>query len=260
MRVHAFVFVALVIAAAPARAQRVRPVVDVDGGYLLGVVVDGAWRDGEHGAAQVRGGERYRVFAGGRLLGAATGARPVSFEEPCPETFGVKLTPEREDAEVAVVGTWNVRPRPVTRGDATLPAYREVIRQLLVRHRMPVVVRITGVTRVDLDGDGTEEAIVSATRSSSETTRVAAGDYSILLVRKLVRGVPQTIILEEEYHARASQEEILNTYRLGGVYDLDGDGVYEILARGRYYEGAWSTVYRLRGTRPVKLASAGCGA
>lgn len=260
MRVHGLVLATLVAAAAPARAQRIRPVLDLDGGYLLGVVVDGAWRDGEHGAPLVRGGERYRVFAGGRPLGMATGGRPVSLDAPCPETFEVKLTPDREDADVAVVGSWNVRPRPVTRGDASRPAYREVVRQLLVRHRMPVVVRITGVTRADLDGDGTEEAIVSATRSSSSSTRAAAGDYSILLVRKLVGGVPRTVILDEEYHARASEEEILNTYTLGGVYDLDGDGVYEILARGAYYEGAWSTVYRIRGTTPVTLASAGCGA
>ena len=252
---------ALTLAPARAEAQRVKPVLDLHGGWLLGVVVDGTWRDAEHNTRLVRGGERFRVFAGGRLLGMSTGARPASFEEPCPETFGVKLAPEREGGDVGVVGTWNVRPRPVTRGDPNLPVYREVVRQILLRHgiRNPVA-RITGVTRADLDGDGTEEAIVSATRFSGEVHHVGAGDYSMLFVRKLVGGAPRTIMLDEEYHPRASETEILNTYTLGGVYDLDGDGVYEIVGRGEYYEGAWSTVFQIRGAAARQLASAGCGA
>jgi hypothetical protein len=201
------------------------------------------------------------VFAHGAARGTAIGARPKSIEEPCPDTYDVPLTPKMEDADVAVVGSWNVRPRPVTRGDANLPAYQSLVREMLVRHgiRNPVV-RITGVTRADLDGDGTEEAVLSASRQADpDGTRASAGDYSLLIVRKLVGGAPRTIVLGEEYHPRTSSDQILYTYTLGGIYDLDGDGRYEILARESYYEGASSTVYRIEGTRARPLASAGCG-
>jgi hypothetical protein len=262
MRSSAATLAMLVLSAVPAGAQRVRPVLDVDGGWLLGVVVDGVWRDAEHNARLVRGGERYRVFAAGAARGTATGSRPKSIEEPCPDTYDVELTPKVEDADVAVVGSWNVRPRPVTRGDAGLPAYQAVVREMVMRHgiRNPVV-HVTGVWRADLDGDGTEEAIVSATHThAGDATRVRAGDYSVLFVRKLVGGAPRTIVLDEEYHPRTTGEETLDTYTLGGVYDLDGDGRYEIISRGSYYEGAWSTVYRVEGTTARKLATSGCGA
>jgi hypothetical protein len=251
----------LLALATPAAAQRVQPVLDVRNGYVLGVVVDGEWRDATREASAVRGGERYRVFADGRLLGASKGAPAKSWEEPCPETFGVDLSPEWKEGDFAVVGAWSVRPRPVRRGDASLPAYRAEVRRLLVSYGIAnPVVRITGVTRADLDGDGTEEAIVSATRMSTEDGHyVVAGDYSMLFVRKLVNGTPRTVMLEEEYHPRASHVEILNTYTLAGVYDLDGDGTYEILVHGHYYEGDWTTVYRLRGATAKPLASAGCG-
>ncbi|HSU13914.1 hypothetical protein [Longimicrobium sp.] len=264
MRISIAAAVMLTLAATPSAAQRVRPVLDVGSGRLLAVVVDGTWRDAEHNASLVRGGERYRVFANGAARGVATGSRANSIEEPCPDTYLVELTPKMEEGvgDVAVVGSWNVRPRPVTRGDASLPAYQNAVREMLVRHgiRNPVV-RITGILRADLDGDGTEEAVLSATRSQAagESTRVRAGDYSLVIVRKLVGGVARTIMLEEEYHPRTSEEEILNTFTLGGIYDLDGDGQYEILVHGQYYEGDWSTVYRIRGTTPRMLATAGCG-
>jgi pyruvate/2-oxoglutarate dehydrogenase complex dihydrolipoamide acyltransferase (E2) component len=245
-----------------ASAQRVRPVVDARDGYLLGVVVNGAWRNAERGASLVRGGEQYRVFAGGRAVGVFTGARPEP-GEPCDDARFVKLTPEVEDADVAVVGTWNVRPRAVTAGDAANPAYAADVRRMARAHGIAnPEVRITGVVRADLDGDGTEEAIVSATRAQEAQLGWAAhaGDYSMVFVRKLVRGVVRTIVLEETYHPRSSPTAVPWVYDLGGVYDLDGDGAYEIVLRGRYYEGASTGIYRIRGITADTVAESGCGA
>jgi hypothetical protein len=88
---------------------------------------------------------------------------------------------------------------------------------------------------------------------------VGAGDYALLFVRKLVNGTVRTIILEEEYHPVAKGESTPNHYSIVGVYDLDGDGVSEIVARGAYYEGGWTTVYGLRGTTKRELLTVGCG-
>jgi hypothetical protein len=264
MRGSILLLLAAAVAAgsAQAAAQRVRPVVDARDGYLLGVVVNGAWRDAEHAASMVRGGERYRVFAGGRAAGVATGSRPEP-GEPCGDARFVKLTPEVEDADVAVVGSWNVRPRAVTPGDAASPAYAADVRGLARAHGIASPeVRITRVVRADLDGDGTEEAIVSATRAEEAQLGWAAhaGDYSMVFVRKLVRGVVRTIVLVETYHPRSSPNAVPWVHDLGGVYDLDGDGVYEIVLRGRYYEGGSTGIYRIRGTTADTVAESGCGA
>jgi hypothetical protein len=251
-------------AALPAQvaAQAVNTVLDVKGGYVLGARVNGTWRTGQQLAPRVRAGRRYRVFGATGELGVSTGARAVTFDVPCEETFGVELAPKREAGEIAIDAAWNVVPRRVTRLSAAAAAgYNGAVREIVARHgiRNPVA-RVTGALRADLDGDGTEEVIVSAYRETAGGhMQVGAGDYSLLFVRKLVNGAVRTIILEEEYHPRAKGETTPNEYRIAGVYDLDGDGTSEIVVRGQYYEGGWTTVYGLRGITKRELVRAGCG-
>ena len=265
MRIHAgVVLLALAGAsAAPAAAQAIHPVLDVKRGYLLGAPVNGAWRNGERVAPQVRAGRRYRVFGAAGLVGVSTGGRATSFDAPCPETFGVELSPEREAGEVAVDGAWNLLPRRVAYlSPAAAAGYAGAVRQILVQHgiRNPVAM-VTGAMRVDLEGDGTDEVVVAATRGTGDGGWSAgAGDYSIVFVRKLARGAVRTIMLEEEYHPRASEQAVPNAYTIAGAWDLDGDGRFEIVIRGGYYEGDWTTLFRVRGTTAQELVTAGCGA
>jgi hypothetical protein len=257
--------VACVAAALPvaARAQQaIHPIIDLKGEYLLGARVNGTWRTGEQLAPRLRAGLRYRVFDPTREVGVSRGARAVSFDVPCAETFGVALTPKPAGGEIAISAPWAVVPRRVTRLSAAAAAgYNNAVREIVARHgiRNPVP-RVTGAVRADLDGDGTEEVIISAYRDTGGGgMNVGAGDYSLLFVRKLVNGIVRTIILEEEYHPRAKGETTPNQYSIAGVYDLDGDGTSEIVIRGQYYEGGWTTVYGLRGTTKRELVRAGCG-
>jgi hypothetical protein len=253
----------LALSAAPLAAQTIHPVLDAKSGYLLGAPVNGVWRDGEHVVRLVRGGRRYRVFGPAGLLGVSTGSRPEGAGDPCPESFAVNLAPARDDAEVAVDGAWNVSPRPVTRlSTAAAAGYAGAVRQILVQHgiRTPQV-HVTGALRADLDGDGTDEVVVTAYRTSgNETSTVGAGDYSLAFVRRLVAGSVRTIMLEQEYHPRAHDETTPNEYAIAGAWDLDGDGKLEVVIRASYYEGGWTTLYSVGGSAARTLASVGCGA
>jgi len=267
MRLHlrATLLACVCTAAVPlaAAAQAIHPVLDVKGGYLLGARVDGTWRDGQSVAPRVRAGRRYRVFGPAAELGASTGTRAESLDVPCPETFGVELSPERRAGEIAVDAAWNVVPRRVTRlSQAAADGYRDAVRQILVRHGIGTPVpRVTGAVRVDLDGDGTEEVIVSAHRQTGNGSfTVGSGDYSVVFVRKLVNGTVRTLMLEEEYHPRARSETTPNEFTIVGAYDLDGDGASEVVTRSRYYEGGSTTIHRIRSLAAQKLVSAGCGA
>jgi len=245
--------------AAGAQAQEIHPVVDAQRGYLLGARVNGIWREGQHIAARVGPGRRYRVFGAAGLLGEATGSRPTAPEDVCQESFMVELSPQREAGEIAVSGTWNLLPRPVTRLNPA--AYAAAVRPILIQHgiRNPVV-RVTAALRADLDGDGTDEVVIAASRGSDDLGWAArAGDYSVVFARKLVGGTVRTIVLDQEYHPRANPQAVPNVYALAGAWDLDGDGQLEIMVRGRYYEGDWTTLYRLRGTTAQTLVSVGCG-
>ncbi len=264
-RLHALLLACACTSAVPpaVAAQAIHPVVDVRGGYLLGARVNGAWRDGQGVARQVRAGRRYRVFGPAAELGVATGTRAESMDEPCPETFGVELSPARGAGEIAVDAAWNVIPRRVTRlSRSAADGYRDAVREILARHGIRnAVPRVSGAVRVDLDGDGTEEVIVSAHRQTGNGSfTVGSGDYSVVFVRKLVGGTVRTLMLEEEYHPRARPETTPNDFTIVGAYDLDGDGASEVVTRSRYYEGGSTTVHRIRTLAAQKLVSAGCGA
>ncbi|HEX2202924.1 MAG TPA: hypothetical protein VHG91_06490 [Longimicrobium sp.] len=241
---------------------RLVPVVDARTGYLLGATQGGRWIAAERAAGRIRAGERYRVYAGERMAGASTGTKPKSIEEPCADTYLVDLSPAREGADVAVGGAWNAVPRPVTRLDPAGPVYRAAVRDILQRNgiRNPVV-RITRVVRVDLEGDGRDEVIVAASHAADDDdpTSSKAGDYSVLFVRKVVRGQVRTLMLGEQYHPRAATFNAPSTFSLQGVYDLDGDGRLEVLAHSAYYEGASTAVLRVRDDGNDELVSAGCG-
>ncbi len=124
------------------------------------------------------------------------------------------------------------------------------------------------ILRVDLEGDGTEEVLINATRvqrweSGSISASSDAGDYSVVLLRKLIRGRVETIVIDEEYHPKAGRQEDEgppNEYTLNSVLDLNGDGRMEIIVRGGYYEGDWKTAYSIQGRKAVALFGCGCGA
>jgi hypothetical protein len=124
------------------------------------------------------------------------------------------------------------------------------------------------VLRVDLDGDGTEEVLITATRakrweSGSITHDSNPGDYSVVLLRRLVRGKVQTLVVEGEYHPRGRVPETdgpPNEYAVKALLDLNGDGRLEIILEGGYYEGSWGTVYSYRAGKVESLFGCGCGA
>ncbi len=230
-------------------------------GYLVGGTVNGRWVDAKTIAPRLRGGERYRVAGGGRVLATATGNKPSVTEDVCPDTWRVRLRPSPAGGTVAVGGGWNLVPRPVRPLDPRSAVYRAAVREQVARGgvRDPRV-NVTGAWRVDLEGDGVDEVVVSAVRGDlSRGIHVDAGDYSLVMVRKVVGGTVRTVLLESEFHPRASDERILNRYDVAGILDADGDGTMEIVVHGRYYEGDWATVHRLRGATGQKLATAGCG-
>jgi hypothetical protein len=47
---------------------------------------------------------------------------------------------------------------------------------------------------------------------------------------------------------------------VNALVDTNGDGVLEIVVFGQYYEGSWSSVYRVRGTQVEEVLTCGCGA
>jgi uncharacterized protein (DUF2141 family) len=86
------------------------------------------------------------------------------------------------------------------------------------------------------------------------------GDYSIAFMRRTVQGDVQTVILGDSVVVTADSP-VVNSYSVGAVADLNGDGRMEVVLSTAYYEGigvdVWEYVDDDLGL--VRQISAGCG-
>jgi hypothetical protein len=261
----------------PAMAAPVNPIVafnDFFGdskptGYLLGASSGGKWLKSEAASGLIPGGEQYRLYTLTGEAGNSVGSKPVNGGEgPCSDTFYVTLTPfpAGRGSLVAVGGPWNAMPRKLKIASPEVQVYKEAATALLRRKGIvDPKVNLTQVLQVDLDGDGVEEVLVSANNyqrfkpGGGLTPDARAGDYSLVFMRKVVRGTVVTKIVTGEYYPKAKKFTGPAEHRIMGVLDLNGDGIMEIVLSGRYYEGDWVEAYRVQGAKIIKLFSMGCG-
>lgn len=250
------------------------PVIDGSSGCLMGGSSGGAWIKAEEMGPRVAGGDKYRLYNLNGEWKSLTGNKPATQGPPCEDTQFVDIPAEVRDAMasnsqyIGVAGKWNPMPRAPRIESNDNPTYRNSVADILRRKgiRRPEV-KIMKVVRVDLEGDGVDEVIINATRANrwgegggSITPNASAGDYSLVMLRKMINGKVETIMLDEEYHTKPETFSAPNEYQLVAVLDLNGDGVMEIIVAGGYYEGDWKTVYTIKGNKAVDVLGCGCGA
>ena len=253
-------------------AADLHPIVEVQSGYLFGAVADGNWIKADEAAKSMTDVMTYRVYGMNLPLGEAKGDKPKNEDAPCEETLSVSLSQKPENGAIAVAGTWNALPRRVQVVDSTQKVYLDGVRDFLKTKGIEnPKVRIENIVRVDLDGDGEEEVLVSATNyfekdDKKVPMRSPAGSYSMVLLRRVVAGKVETQLVEGEFYPKAyvssdqSSFNAPNAYRVIAVLDLAGDGKMEIVIGSRYYEGEATTIYRYAPQKCEPLLSVGCGA
>ena len=238
-------------------------------GYLLGGSAGGQWLKPEAAAGLIPGGENYRLYTLTGEVGASVGSKPAKGEEgPCSHTWYVTLSPlpAGHRSLVAVAGPWNAMPRALKITSTEQQVYKEAAAEILKTQGIANPnVNLTQVIRVDLDGDGVEEVLVSAANyarfkpGGRLTPNARAGDYSLVFLRKVVQGKVVTRIITGEYYPKAKEFNAPSEHLVIGVLDLNGDGILEIVLSGHHYEGEWVDAYRVDGTKIIKLFSMGCG-
>lgn len=235
-------------------------------GYLLGGWSGDGWLEDKPAAALLRGGEKYRFYSLDKEAGTGTGSSPHPYgeeDDPCHDTLAVSFgaAPEGREGLVAVAGSFNALPRPPRLQSTEQQAYKDAAAAIL--HEKGIArpeVRLTQVIRVDLDGDGSEEVLVSATHYARGLSPGAkAGDYSLVFLRRVVKGKVVTSLIEGDFFPGGVEFGAPAEHRVGAVLDLNGDGVMEIVLFGRYYEGDWAAAYRVEGDKIIKIFTAGCG-
>ena len=264
---------ALLMCAGVSPATDLHPIVEVESGFLFGAISDGKWIKADKTSKLLTQKTTYRVYGLTQALGEAKGGKPKAVEDVCTDTLSVSLSPKPEEGVIALAAPWNALPRKPQVIDSTQKIYVDAVREFLeTKEIKQPEVKIDNILRVDLDGDGEEEVLISATNYFDEPDRVPmrspASSYSMVLLRRVVAGKVETQLIVGEFHPKAypkaAEEEgrfdAPNAYKAIATLDLDGDGKMEVVIDSHYYEGGETTIYRCDPKKVEALLSVACGA
>lgn len=232
------------------------------------------WWDGQSWVAAdgkrpvpVSGGELYSVL---RVTGPVVAQRGSEAKEQCetdPGTASIEIAGLERDGSwpgpIAVSGVANPRRRTTSVLDTAAKVYREAAGKVLAERKIDDPdADVVQALRTDLEGDGKDEVVIVAERIADPGLYARAGDYSFVLLRRLVgETVATTVVAESIPDLTPNTTPFVQSHRVAAIADLNGDGRMEIAVANRQYEGAGVSVRELRpdGSIPAVM-EVDCGA
>jgi hypothetical protein len=126
-------------------------------------------------------------------------------------------------------------------------------------------IKVFQLLRVDLDGDGTEEVLISANSIENPLSShfMGKGDFSVVLLRRAVRGRAETIPIVSEIELKNHADPIQTAQwhhkeTVAAILDLNGDGMMEVITTSRSIFDNGKSVYDLKGRKPRQVLSWYC--
>jgi hypothetical protein len=263
MKILTIILTAILFSAVTNAQQTIVPIVDVKVGGLLGGVQNGKYLDAKTTFAMLKGEQSYTLFG----ITGKTGKLTETIEAPdvpCEEFYYAKT--ELENQKGIAVGEgldWNLIPRTPKAINLKDKTYLKIVSDILRSKGLPKAKAIIKqAVKIDLDGDGVDEVLISANSYGENISpRANVGDYSFVLLRKIVAGKAQNIMIAEEYIKKFIEFGAPSRFEVSAIADFNGDKQMEIVLYGEYYEGSEAGVYEIKGKKAVavKELSAGCG-
>lgn len=233
------------------------PIVELRNHGLMGGVQNGKWFAPKLIAPKIKSEIEF-VLVGwnGVEEGGVTLGKKAEQEDVCQDftRFDFEL---EQDHGVAIGSNakWNPVPRALKPIDPKNATYVTIVTNFLRRKGIArPIVRIREAFRVDLDNDGVEEAVLSATYYKNTTEpSTAPGDYSFVMIRTLSRKIVKEHMLIGEFYLKNTQFGAPNEHHISAIADLNGDGKMEIVVYGFYYEGGFAGAYEMKNGVPVSI-------
>ena len=229
--------------------------------YVVGGMADGRYFDDTEMADYLHAGERYRVYRRDGQHGTCRAGRPADANDGAEGKY-VNVTPPVRKEAYALNAAWNAMPasRAIRRGDPQKPVYQRLAQQILAAHGLrDTPPRVTEAYTGDLDGDGQQEQIISASCpavNSNDDDYFAfqhAGEYSFIAVRKGGHDYLLTGAFFPTTPPKPKENSNPEAYTISAFLDVTGDGVQEISSSGQGYEWQSIYVYRFAGGRVDEL-------
>jgi hypothetical protein len=225
---------------------------------LGGVQRDGKWIQWQSLIPYLENGALVDFYHANSPLSVA--ALDWSFNPPC-QLYTVNSSASLPGHGVAVIQNWKVS-APATVDLATDdPIYAQAVTDWLQQQGFsPAKLIVTRILQVDLEGDGVKEVLINATYYASTVMPVTqAGDYSVVLLRKVSGNDVVTVPIAAEYYpTNATEATYANTYSLEQVLDLNRDGKMEIIVGIRHWEGLGAIIFEIRDAKPLEALKADC--
>jgi hypothetical protein len=248
-----------------APAADVATFIELPDRFVIGGHSAGNWLESEKAGKMIKPGTAYRLYTLKGAKGKATATKIAPEADVCMDVWMAEFDDVIDEDAIGVCAPWNPMPRPVKSADTKQDTYVKAVAEILTAKGIAKpVVKITQHLRVDLDGDGEEEALIGATRYSkteegSAPNAASAGNYSFVALRRVVNGKVETHIIEGEFYPKNMVFNAPNIYQVTGVLDMDGDGKMEVIVNSAYYEGGATTVWKLGKKKPEKVMEIACG-
>jgi hypothetical protein len=160
---------------------------------------------------------------------------------------------------IAVTADWDVQPRPVE-VLAAAAELGDVQMAELVPPGMgadPSLGAVSQRIRADLDGDGSQEELITFEHHTATDMGAASGDFAVIALRRQRPDGSSTLepLLAEVIE---SPIDVIDPDVIA-VADLNGDGVMEVVVAATHWEGLSVRVFDVRDGTPVQaLLSGSC--
>ena len=201
-------------------------------------------------------------LSGGLGTGTSGPAHPM--DVPCDfgYTTEATLTVDADGAFVGVAGRGGSMPSVLRLHSPQSQTYTAAAADYFrsIGH-VTNAVTLTQVIRTDLEGDGVEEVILTVQDDADGIpSTVDAGDHAAILLRRVVNGAVETIVVDGEFYEERQDFAAPATYEVFAIADLNGDGTMEIVSRVDYYEGSSFAAFEVIGNGARLAMTCGCGA
>jgi hypothetical protein len=216
--------------------ENLHPIAIADGTFI-GASRGGDWVSANEALDTISGTVRFQLYSTLGYLGEAQGVIKRATETGvCSGSPTIAFSSQPVNlGSIAFSVDWNAQPRKISELDPSLVVYQEVLGDYLESSGINNPnLQINSIVKADLDGDGLEEVIMTASwyEGGLSNRGVASGDYSVVFLRKIFSGEVRTFTMIEKIYHSAIGAIIPISYQTVGILDLNGDDVMEIILKG----------------------------